>query len=69
MLLEGTDDVVDDKYCLVESEGYADGSAVGSTKGSAVINSCSMEGLVSEYLEMKSVVLEDAAMERSSDIR
>ena len=45
MLLEGTDDVVDDKYCLVESEGYADGSAVGSTVGSAVINSCSMGGM------------------------
>ena len=45
MLLEGADDVVDDKYCLVESEGYADGSAVGSTVGSAVINSCSMGGM------------------------
>ena len=45
MLLEGTDDVVDDKYCLVESEGYADGSAVGSTVGLSVINSCSMGGM------------------------
>ena len=60
---------MDDKYCLVESVGYADGSAEGSTVGLSVINSCSMEGLVSECLEMKSVALEDAAMERSSDIR
>lgn len=36
MLVEGSDDGVEDKNCPVDSEGYADGSAVGMTVGSAV---------------------------------
>ena len=73
IVLVGCDNGVEDKYCPVDSVGYADGSAVGTTVGSAVSPSSSsfcMVGdteLSSANLSLCSLNSIIAAMEPSSD--